>query len=283
VRDAAALARLLTRRGYRRISNAYRIVARVDKPDWKKPSMGGFVPDADFYRRCNSEDWIENVPAAVYRKSARQQCGPCRICGGSMKYIAVVVSQSGAFSKRRHGDWSSFVGKTEIGVVNRALTAVREWTHSGEHGPYKVLVGTLTSVALLPEQPQYSLVPLLEASVRRARLRCTCPPAWEAGDDYSGDDFCPVHGQCMCHVCGLTHEQCTCYCAECRELKLNCKCATEADHCLRCGGPILDRGYAVASGFCSSTCERATRREKESTGEHKTKWKKKEGTHSGKK
>lgn len=67
-------------RGYRRVSNKYGTVARVDRPDWLEvlaESMGRCVADfyirgkvnelghgwADHYRRCYSKDTIDLPPA----------------------------------------------------------------------------------------------------------------------------------------------------------------------------------------------------------------------------
>lgn len=64
-----ALARRLTAMGYRRVSNRYRIVARVDRPDWIPIATNsyGYFMGADHYRRCSSKDWIEGVPGMVYK------------------------------------------------------------------------------------------------------------------------------------------------------------------------------------------------------------------------
>lgn len=68
------LAIVLAKSGYRRVSNKYRIVARVDRVDWQQymekehPFSPGVHNNADYYRRCESEDWIEAVPLAVFKR-----------------------------------------------------------------------------------------------------------------------------------------------------------------------------------------------------------------------
>jgi hypothetical protein len=63
-----ALAKRLTAMGYRRMSNRYRTVARVDREDWmlvmKTAIPAGYA--AHHYRRCYSEDVIEGVPGTAY-------------------------------------------------------------------------------------------------------------------------------------------------------------------------------------------------------------------------
>lgn len=67
-----------TRRGYRRVSNHYRIVSRIDRPDWNEalvPLLQRTLEEikqhpemwADWYRRCVSKDQITLDPDE-YRK-----------------------------------------------------------------------------------------------------------------------------------------------------------------------------------------------------------------------
>lgn len=65
---------LLNKLGYRRISNASRIVARVDRPDWQRvmADLGLHIAAdelnaADHYRRCYSEDRI-TLESSVYKR-----------------------------------------------------------------------------------------------------------------------------------------------------------------------------------------------------------------------
>ena len=63
------IAAIMTARGYRRVSNRYRIIARVDRPDWipLATNMHGYFMGTDHYRRCLSQDCIEGVPDRIYK------------------------------------------------------------------------------------------------------------------------------------------------------------------------------------------------------------------------
>lgn len=82
--------------GYRRTSNKYRIVSRIDRPDWvtvlavhcrRAPAdfyqIGASDPEGnwcDYYRRVLSKDKIEGVDPEVFRavpSSAWDNCGFC--------------------------------------------------------------------------------------------------------------------------------------------------------------------------------------------------------------
>lgn len=97
--DYIAYARFLVSKGYRRVSNSYKTVARVDRPDWVQfmyaevfkhrancvgqlldfyagRVLQGFTTDsvlkeaqqaADHYRRCYSKDKIDDVPSEVFK------------------------------------------------------------------------------------------------------------------------------------------------------------------------------------------------------------------------
>jgi L-fucose isomerase-like protein len=90
--DALEQARLLASQGYRRVSWKYRIVSRLDRPDWaehmaaemrrpvadfcangydnKHRPVYGHTPAAnweDHYRRVYSKDILEGVPQDVFR------------------------------------------------------------------------------------------------------------------------------------------------------------------------------------------------------------------------
>lgn len=72
----------LIARGYRRTSNKYRIVSRIDRPDWiavlaeemRRAPADFYVPGepdpagnwCDYYRRVLSKDKIEGVPHEVF-------------------------------------------------------------------------------------------------------------------------------------------------------------------------------------------------------------------------
>lgn len=54
--------------GYAVTSRKYRIVARIDRPDWKEFQQKKQYPvNADWYRRCVSRDKIKGVPHYVIR------------------------------------------------------------------------------------------------------------------------------------------------------------------------------------------------------------------------
>jgi len=61
-----ALGKRLAEMGYRRVSNRFRIVSRVDRPDWKMDNGHGHTLDADYYRRVVSQDCIEGVPGSAF-------------------------------------------------------------------------------------------------------------------------------------------------------------------------------------------------------------------------
>ncbi len=62
----------LVARGYRRISNAHKILSRIDRPDWKEAMAATHLSGMawvealskqpgqaeDYYRRCISKDWV---------------------------------------------------------------------------------------------------------------------------------------------------------------------------------------------------------------------------------
>lgn len=59
----------LVAKGYRRISNKYGMVARIDRPDWIEVLPANFKRNAnanaaDYYRRCVSKDVLE-LPTSV--------------------------------------------------------------------------------------------------------------------------------------------------------------------------------------------------------------------------
>lgn len=72
----------LISQGYRRVSNKYRDVSRIDRPDWEyvlaerhapwNPREGlewvRAIDSADFYRRCETKDEIKGVPEDVFRQ-----------------------------------------------------------------------------------------------------------------------------------------------------------------------------------------------------------------------
>lgn len=73
--------------GYRRISNSYRHIARIDRPDWKDVLAKSMNTTADklstetswedHYRRVHSKDVLE-VPQHVYKRipgSSGDRCG----------------------------------------------------------------------------------------------------------------------------------------------------------------------------------------------------------------
>ena len=83
-KDPVFRAQELSDQGYCRVSNKYRIVARIDREDWiqwiiDKDNMNITVADfytkdgdlsyswADYYRRVYSRDKIENVPSAIFK------------------------------------------------------------------------------------------------------------------------------------------------------------------------------------------------------------------------
>lgn len=46
--------------GYRRTSNRFGLVSRIDREDWKQYCIDNKYPvDADWYRRCLSKDTVE--------------------------------------------------------------------------------------------------------------------------------------------------------------------------------------------------------------------------------
>lgn len=50
----------LISKGYRRTSNKFGIISRVDRPDWiEYCKQNRFPVDADWYRRCLSKDKFE--------------------------------------------------------------------------------------------------------------------------------------------------------------------------------------------------------------------------------
>lgn len=87
----------LTRLGYRRISNAYRLVARIDRPDWvevlatamRRAPADFIVRDGsgmisgqwcDHFRRCYSRD-IHTVPQAEFKKIPHSGFDPVSYVG----------------------------------------------------------------------------------------------------------------------------------------------------------------------------------------------------------
>ena len=75
----------LIKKGYRRVSNKYRVISRIDRDDWieymanqHSPwdieegynwiSALGMASASDHYRRVYSKDVIEGVPVNVFRK-----------------------------------------------------------------------------------------------------------------------------------------------------------------------------------------------------------------------
>lgn len=75
----------LTAQGYRRISNRFRIISRIDHPDWKEYMAREHAPwdieegmqwvlnfrpgeAEDWYRRCLSKDILKNIPEEIYQE-----------------------------------------------------------------------------------------------------------------------------------------------------------------------------------------------------------------------
>lgn len=92
--DHLSRAAELTAKGYRRVSNKYRRLARIDRHDWLNV-LGRYIrrPVADFfdcetgklsaswadhYRRCFSKDVLVDVPEDVFKAvpgSGHDSCG----------------------------------------------------------------------------------------------------------------------------------------------------------------------------------------------------------------
>jgi hypothetical protein len=84
----------LKRKGYCVTSNKYGIVSRLDRADWKEHLAQKHAPwdpagqgmrwiegigdrgAADFYRRCNSADSIQNVPHDICKYLGNSLDGP---------------------------------------------------------------------------------------------------------------------------------------------------------------------------------------------------------------
>lgn len=89
--DPMAEAIRLTALGYRRVSNRHATVARVDRADWREVMAAGHPRgmewvqllgrDApDHYRRCHSNDWLEGVPAPIFRLIPGSGGDPTEYC-----------------------------------------------------------------------------------------------------------------------------------------------------------------------------------------------------------
>lgn len=76
--------------GYARTSNRYKMVSRLDRPDWKE-HMAASHPDgmdwvnrlgdrnaADWYRRCLSKDNIEGISPSQFKKFPPSDSGPTK-------------------------------------------------------------------------------------------------------------------------------------------------------------------------------------------------------------
>lgn len=85
---AQYIADLLTLSGYRGLSNKYRIISRIDRPDWLSwmgakhspwnPEQGlqwaiglGVRSAADHFIACYSQDKIDGIPDTIYRMIKR--------------------------------------------------------------------------------------------------------------------------------------------------------------------------------------------------------------------
>lgn len=76
--------------GYARTSNRYRMVSRIDRPDWKEHmasthvgGMGwvnalGYRLAAYFYRRCLSKDNLEGLAPSEFKKFPASHMGPTK-------------------------------------------------------------------------------------------------------------------------------------------------------------------------------------------------------------
>lgn len=91
--------------GYRAISNKYRVVARLDRPDWREQMAAQHAPwsfdegmrwanglgdgAANHYRHCYSKDKLENVSADAY-KVVQHAGGASHGWGRLTEYVPVV-------------------------------------------------------------------------------------------------------------------------------------------------------------------------------------------------
>jgi hypothetical protein len=73
-------------------------------------------------------------------------------------YVAVVMTANKVTSDRPEGDWAAFVGENKDDVINRAVKAKTKWELPGTYGPYVILVGKLTELAV--PVSQFQLKPL---------------------------------------------------------------------------------------------------------------------------
>lgn len=68
------------------------------------------------------------------------------------RYVAIVVDAdlTKILSNRNSGDWSAFFGTDRDEVAELAVKARAKWTASGNYGPYRILLGTLTEEVQTP-------------------------------------------------------------------------------------------------------------------------------------
>ena len=94
--------------GYRSISNKYRMVARLDRPDWKKHMARQHAPwsfeegmrwatglgdgAADHYRRVYSKDVLSGVSQEVYEVVKRAGGAGCG-WGRLTEYLPVIIEK----------------------------------------------------------------------------------------------------------------------------------------------------------------------------------------------
>jgi hypothetical protein len=89
-----------------------------------------------------------------------------------MIYIAVVCK---LWERSESGHWASFIDKQKSKVIEQARKRCKEWELQG-HGPYKILVGTVTEE--VKEQPTYSLTPLGECENPHDKWVKMCQERW---------------------------------------------------------------------------------------------------------
>lgn len=113
-------AEYLTIAGYRRTSNRYRIVARVDREDWKEHMAAEHSPwseeqglawveglgdsAADFYRRCISTDKLTIASEAEFRKIPGSNHDPIGYINDEnieiLKTVAAIMEENDGVQKQ---------------------------------------------------------------------------------------------------------------------------------------------------------------------------------------